>query len=313
MKMRNGTRRISCLLGVVLLLLTVSVANAQDERPEQGTDECTGCHEGLRHYWEDSAHASALSDPVFQEGWQAQGSPPECLQCHTTGFDPATAAYTEEGVACLTCHSPVPANHPDDMIPTDISSRLCGDCHVETFNQWELSGHAQEDLNCNNCHNAHTTELRAEHSQELCQTCHEAESHRYAMTAHAQEGLLCTDCHLRVDAEAPLGEGHGQRSHTFGVDLATCNECHANEMHAGEVGMVSFGTAEEAVSCYPAQVVEAQVNAPTSVEQHAVDDTPHGPSPLVYIVPAGFGVVFGSLMAPWVERRVRGDKNKGDK
>jgi predicted CXXCH cytochrome family protein len=321
------------LLGALLAILafaTLPTASAaplrQDATPVPNAQECTGCHEGLRGYWEQSAHGYALADPAFQEAWTQQGSPQECLACHTTNYDPETGEYTEGGVGCLTCHSPVPSNHPDTYMPTDVSSRLCGDCHLQTFNEWEISEHGQQGMTCNQCHNPHTAELRVESSQELCNSCHNTEGHYYSFTGHAKEGLLCTDCHLQVNDSPDAGTmGHGERIHTFKTDLETCNDCHLSDMHAeADTAMTGTGEAqtEPAVACYPAETTDLVASTSTEAgfvparqEVTAyVSPTPSGPGPLVYILPAGFGLIFGTMLAPWIERLAkRRREEKGDK
>lgn len=298
-----------CALLLVALVAAVEAAPPlQDSSPVPGSDECVGCHEGLRSHWEDSVHGQAATNPDFVAAWEQEGSPNECLQCHTTGFDPATGTYDEAGVGCLTCHSPIVADHPDQYMPTDVSSRLCGTCHLETFTEWQISNHGKEDLACSNCHNPHTTELREGSVQHLCETCHKNETHFYALTAHAEEGLLCTDCHLRV-SEAPLGEGHGQREHTFGVDLGTCNRCHESDMHAatttGEMPLPA--ETDRTVACYPEGVVPSEPTA----EPEVAATPPQPMNPIVFVVPAGIGLVFGALLTPWVEGVAR--KRKGEK
>ncbi|MFO7661567.1 MAG: cytochrome c3 family protein [Chloroflexota bacterium] len=309
-----------CLGLLVALALFARVPSAgaapllQDPTPEANAQDCTGCHQGLRGYWEESAHGHALTDPVFQAAWQEQGNPRECLECHTTGYDAETGTYREGGVACLACHSPVPSNHPDSYMPTDVSSRLCGTCHVETFNEWEVSDHGIQGMTCNQCHNPHTAAIRSGHSQELCQSCHNTQGHYYSFTGHAREGLLCTDCHLRINDSPEAGvEGHGKQHHTFKVDLHTCNSCHLQDMHA-EVDPTAMGVSTNAkadVACYPAEMVQpVAMTTPTSTA--TVSEIPHGPSPLVYVLPAAFGILFGAVMAPWVEHRVKGRQHRED-
>lgn len=292
---------------------TASV-HAQDATPQPNDQECIGCHEGLRGHWENSPHGKSTTDPKFQLEWKAKGSDPQCLTCHTTGYDPATGTYQSEGVSCLACHSPVPASHPDNMMPTDDSAQKCGSCHKETYAEWETSNHGAEDMTCNQCHNPHTSEVRAENSQELCKSCHNTETHYYAFTGHAEKGLLCTDCHLRVN-DAPDGSGHSQRHHTFKVDLNTCNACHAQDMHA-EVNLANKDALEPdpAVACYPAETV-ASINPTPEPTPAPVTTEPAGPSPLVYVVPAGIGLVFGTMIAPWVGRmssRRKDEKEEGE-
>lgn len=269
------------LCGALLLILAfvaLPTASAQDATPAPNAEECVGCHEGLRAYWEESAHGYALVDPAFQEAWTAQGSPKECLACHTTGFDPETGAYKEGGVGCLTCHSPVPSNHPDAYMPTDVSSRLCGNCHLDTFNEWEISAHGEQGMTCNQCHNPHTAKLRVVNSQELCNSCHNTEGHYYTFTGHAREGLLCTDCHLRVNDSPDAGTmGHGEREHTFKVDLKSCNDCHLGDMHSEADEAMPNASIEPNtdVACYPVESTETVEFTPARPEVTAfVSPTP---------------------------------------
>ena len=302
---RRGFIAMCCALAMVLLVTVVQAEPLyQDAQPEPGSDECIGCHEGLRTHWEAGAHAQAATNPEFQAAWQEQGSPEECLDCHTTRNveDPDMA----EGVACLTCHYPVVNDHPEQYMPTDVSSRLCGDCHLETFSQWETSMHAAEDLACSNCHSPHTTEIRAGNTQALCETCHDQETHNFAFTGHAKEGLLCTDCHLTV-TDSAMGEGHGQRSHTFEVNLETCNQCHSEEMHSA-VEDRPEGALKSEVACYRTDTELAEASAETAPAP--VTDTPLPATPWVYALPAAFGLVFGALVAPWVEDWFRGRRGE---
>ncbi|MBK7219238.1 MAG: hypothetical protein IPH95_19830 [Candidatus Promineofilum sp.] len=127
-KLIAGSALAVALLAAVLGLLAVPTANAaplrQDATPVPNAEDCTGCHEGLRGYWEQSAHGYALVDPAFQKAWMEAGSPDECLACHTTGFDPETGEFKEGGVGCLACHSPFPATTPKPTCPP-TSPRVC--------------------------------------------------------------------------------------------------------------------------------------------------------------------------------------------
>ncbi|MEZ4517101.1 MAG: cytochrome c3 family protein [Chloroflexota bacterium] len=293
---------IISLTAAIFMFMAVSSAFAQDEEPVASSEECIGCHEGLRANWEESPHAHALDNPAFQEKWEEEGNPSECLQCHTTGYDPATGEYAEGGVACLTCHSPVPDNHPDNMIPTNVSSEACGSCHVDTMSDLEHSAHGDANLDCSQCHNPHTTELRAEDSQTLCQSCHNEATHNYALAEHAEAGLLCTDCHLRVDTNAELGEGHAKSSHTFQVDLETCTGCHADAAHPETLMETVSGSAADDVACYPAQVLMETAPAVPVEAPDVAETPPSSVNPLVYILPAGIGLAFGMLIAPMISK-----------
>jgi hypothetical protein len=159
----------------------------------------------------------------------------------------------------------------------------------------------------------------------LCQSCHNTEGHFYSFTGHAREGLLCTDCHLTIAASPGVGEPeHGRRTHTFKVDLAACNACHLDDMHAEaeetDAEVITAAAEPDVVAVVeaapPAAPTLPSPPAPpaTSVPVAAdVSPTPHGPSPLVYILPAGFGLVFGMLLAPWVDRLSGRRRKNGEK
>lgn len=294
------------LIGLCLIcvFLVVGGVSAEEDPTLPRGETCTDCHEGLRNYWQHSQHAKALDDPTFQSAWEEANQDPECLSCHTTGFDPATGQYAAEGVTCTTCHYPIPKDHPDDYIPTDVSPRLCGQCHLDTYTEWEQSQHGAEDMACSQCHNPHTTELRAGDAQNLCQTCHQDEALHYAYTAHASQGLLCTDCHLRVNS-SDMGQGHGQRQHTFSVDLSTCSSCHSTEMHAAADAMSSQPTADQ-IACFRSDALPL-VDKSSDVSETAPTQQLN---PWSLALTAGFGIFFGVFLGPLISswrRRPQGE------
>lgn len=69
-----------------------------------GSKTCIGCHQNLHPEavggWHDSKMASTferIRDEPLRDN---------CLPCHTTGYNPETGHYSEEGVACEACHGP---------------------------------------------------------------------------------------------------------------------------------------------------------------------------------------------------------------
>lgn len=290
-----------CFAFPVGILAAVTVqAQTLDEQPTQ--NDCEGCHEIIQTHWKDSAHANSVQDPQFQQAWLVQGSPNECLSCHTTGFDPVAGTWEAESVACSICHNPAPNDHPEQIMPTDISSRMCGTCHLDTHAEWQGSIHGQEDLACVRCHSPHTTGLRADGVQALCQSCHNEEAHFFAYTGHADEGLLCSDCHLRV-SEAEMGDGHGRRVHAFTVDLDTCSQCHNEEMH--------YPTGDAMTAGENPGASEPVVSMASAVP---VQEEPDPVSPFGFAVLASLvGMGFGMIIAPWLEKWNRRVKDKGQK
>lgn len=301
---------IGLCLVLPLILITVQVGEARSrvqeaDPPPTEDNSCQSCHADTHADWMESMHGRATDNRAFLLEWKKDGNPQECLACHTTGFDPLTGEWAADGITCDSCHSPAPTDHPQEIMPTKSTAEDCGTCHVDTELQWRVSGHGQHDLSCVNCHNAHTTGIRASDPQELCRTCHNQESHFYEMTAHADQGLLCTDCHLRV-TDASVGEGHGQRIHTFGVDLRSCTQCHGQEMHypvqdamtaPQEVALIAEETPEEAT--------------PT-VEAPALNDDPQPANGANYILAVTIGLALGIIVAPGLDhlyRRMRRNRN----
>ena len=275
--------------------LTFAVTQAQTDPTVYGSDDCGDCHEAVTTQWENSAHGHASVAETFLATWVEQGSPQDCLRCHTTGFDPVTGSYEKEGVSCETCHPSDPAEHPQKIMQTDISSRMCGECHVDTFAEWETSQHGQEELTCARCHNPHSNELRLGSMQDTCRTCHKEETHFFTFTAHADEGLLCTDCHLQTKTE-PLGDGHSQISHTFSIGSDTCTNCHKEDMHlpASTTAENSEETAVMQAGFLPAGQSEERINT----SAHPSTTSPYN----FAILAALIGMAFGLVGSPWLEK-----------
>jgi len=270
-------------------VMATTAAQAQETDSVNLKEECQDCHEVIHDRWSDGAHGQSLSDPVFAQAWEEKGKPDGCLVCHTTEFDSETGTYEEGSVSCVVCHDPSPISHPDTIMFTNISSRMCGECHLDSYAEWSDSVHGQENLSCARCHSGHTGELRANSVQELCQSCHDDQAHSYTDTAHAKEGLMCADCHLRV-SDTEMGEGHGQRDHTFTVELETCANCHRESMHDPTVVMASLD------SYLP--VNDQDVSAESALSSVAPDPV----SPINFaVIAALIGLGFGIVMAPWLE------------
>lgn len=317
----------------VMINAVTPTAVAQTRLP----DDCNECHESVVINWEDSVHSQALADPTFQAAWHEQGSPDECLACHTTGFDAETGMYHEEGITCEACHAQPEGSthHPEQVMPTNRSSEACGQCHTGTHDEWQLSQHGAEDLSCVRCHNPHTTNLKTESVQDVCIACHNEEAYFFAYTGHAEKGLLCTDCHLRVTETDPQG-GHGTRDHTFAVDLTTCNECHEQEMHSAmqptmpltlqqtglsetQQGLMAgmVGTGELSASVETAVTPCADLETLQQARNHivyAAEGLPADPAaavpsadpaPLMYLIPTALGLLLGVMISPVLERQYR--------
>lgn len=284
------------------MLASFALVQAEEIDEPDGSGEsnslyCQACHQEFYSLWVDGQHGNASSDPEFLEAWQAQGSKRECLTCHASGYDEATGTYLEGGVSCNACHGPVPADHPNQPMPTDRTATLCGECHTETYFEWQISGHRAEDMDCQSCHDPHATGLKVESSSELCSSCHRTRASGFAHSQHSQVGMVCADCHLEPLGGEP-GDGHATRDHSFMVRLSTCNACHAYQMHDPvEVHDLSESAMSE-------ESIASSEEVTLSGEAGLV-------SPLGFSAVAGLvGMATGMVLAPWLEkwyRRIRED------
>ena len=292
-----------CTLVILPLAIVVSAADGPTKEGPVRTD-CIECHEGVVTHWEQSDHGQASSNKVFVDAWESEGSPDHCLSCHTTNFDSETGTWEADGISCMVCHSGQSGPHPETAMPTDPSTRLCGTCHTDTYDQFEVSAHNAGALVCVRCHNPHTTDLRTGAMEDLCIDCHNEESHYYNFTAHAQEGLSCNDCHLRI-SDSDMGEGHSRRQHTFEVDLVTCTECHGVSMHFPSVD--PDGDTQAMMWTAFGETEESATNTPTPLSN---EPDPTLPQPINYLLVAAVGMGFGIAITPWAESRFRQIKAK---
>ena len=289
---------------LILGFLTFAISQAQTIPEAYGSDDCGECHEVVTSQWENSIHNHASEAEAFVTAWTQQGSPPDCLRCHTTGYNQETGGYEKEGIACETCHPSNPAEHPQKIMHTDISAQLCGQCHVATFADWETSQHGEEELSCARCHNPHSNELRAGNMEDTCRACHKDETHFFTFTPHAEEGLTCTDCHFQTNNE-PMGNGHSQHSHTFSVGSDACTACHNDEMH--QPGNFSVQTGEEPT------VLQASFLSARGNEADGMMSEPLVNSSFNFaILAALIGMAFGLVGSPWLEQWQQRFQNQED-
>ncbi|TAK11035.1 MAG: hypothetical protein EPO32_13465 [Anaerolineae bacterium] len=285
------------LLALVAGMLAVVFTASASEPPQAANPpDCAECHTVVTDDWAHGPHATALTNEAFQADWQAKGSPQECLACHTTGYDPQTGTWQEGGVTCVTCHKPVPADHPEQSVmPTKITPETCGQCHLDPFAEFELSGHHEVAMNCQNCHSPHTGELKADSPEQMCQTCHKQEVHYYKYTEHALNNVTCVDCHLRVK-NVESTQGHSNRQHVFEANVESCNGCHSDGMHLPENKLsasVVDTLTTEALSLLPPD--ETLQIAPISEPA-----TTAAPSATAYVLVAMLvGLMGGMILAPY--------------
>lgn len=230
-----------CLLaGAAVGLATPARAEAphQETTPAapvtqySGSVTCAVCHKELHEMWTETLHSQAFSSPIFQRDWTELGSQTPCLACHTTGFNPVTGTYVQEGVTCESCHGPMVIGHPQYPMSVKADATLCETCHKSTTDEWRASPHAAAGIQCESCHDPHTQNPKAETITELCTNCHK-DSESFTHGTHAQAGLQCSNCHMysAPRTESPIG-GLVPTGHTFSVGSEACIGCHQDTVHS---------------------------------------------------------------------------------
>ena len=112
----------------------------------------------------------------------------------------------------------------------------------------------------------------------------------FPYSSHHKQGVSCIDCHLE-HLESTDRAAHTVPDHSFTANLATCNKCHAEQMHADAPAV--NGTTAPGQTVEPAPVVEAITVTPQ----------PTPVSPVGYAGLAGLvGLAAGMVLAPWLER-----------
>lgn len=249
---------VGCTLGLVLVGVSLlpgcpapgtgdGNANGNDNTAEKafvGAATCQGCHGDTHGDWSDTAHAGAL-ETLKAIG---QGANAACLPCHAVGFG-LTDGFVDEattselaGVQCENCHEAggAHARNPGDLAlrPTiNMASTVCGMCHTDahhpTFDEWQLSGHAE----------ALATLQGLSFARDECLECH-SQDYRYAaeqsggsgagkLAAQLQDGGLPTLATATLSIECVTCHGpHGGTAQAAQLrrpiaDL--CGECHTQE------------------------------------------------------------------------------------
>jgi len=198
---------------------------------------CQSCHPDEYEAWKNTTHAKATLDPVFQEQLSKSHDKQACLQCHTTGFDTGSGKFLSEGVTCEACHGPYKEGHPaGQTMQLPLASGTCRMCHENAFGEWETSKHAEKNIQCFDCHLAHTQGLRTGSQETLCSACHSDQQTQVTHSTHGINGVDCSGCHMAEQmkpAATQAGLEIPVRTHTFTVPADVCNKCHKSTIHSG--------------------------------------------------------------------------------
>lgn len=312
--MSNRIERFIIALVFALLAAgaTMIIASAQDATPPvvgaqgEGKEPCAGCHSKYQASWESGQHGQAGKDPAFLADWEAQGKPGACLVCHVTGYDPATATWTADGITCEACHT-TPKEHPKAPSTVDRSPDLCGQCHSDTrfgWQDWQGSTHYQRGMDCAVCHDPHSASLKklpvaegapdtATDPSQLCINCHKEVSMEFPYSQHHEQGVSCVQCHVE-HLEDQERDPHSMPDHSFQASLKTCNTCHSDQMH----GPTSAAPAPASETAAAVETEATSAPVPTEVTSEPAPVSPIGYAGLAGLI----GLAAGMVLAPWLER-----------
>ena len=275
-----------CALGVLIFLMLQLPNNEAGPPPTTAAyvpnDSCAriGCHADLNATFNQTGHARAYPDLISNPYHNKN-----CTPCHVvgagkpsiypaTGYDVTTDLPTYlQNVSCQVCHGPgslheaASSGQKLQTIGLVMNSSLCGSCHTgavgsqhhPTYNEWNISGHAERNLpsyiktnvQCANCHESwmamkliETGTLRTSYrtgSEDApltweigCPTCHDP--HSVGANGFAQlrvdENQICQRCHNAYGATyasepnvAPHHPMAEMRNNTagYGVDRSQTN------------------------------------------------------------------------------------------
>lgn len=289
-----------------------------DPVPLQAEEErCALCHPDIVETWEGGAHHLAFDDELFQSGWESQDFDQTCLECHTTGFVPATGEYVEGGVGCPACHGDSGEDHPPAPMDLDRANETCRNCHTVTYAEFRVSLHEANDMLCTSCHYAHTNGLRFETEVAQCLNCHSHQLDDFAHASHVQaRGMTCRNCHGYVEPGTERRpDGQYPSGHDFQENVVACLDCHKDikltPLNDGNNGTDGFETGEMAELISSGQEAAVRIS---ELEAYAetLELEARNRSNTGLLEGAAGGLLVGGVMAWLVTRRRPQELDEGE-
>lgn len=181
--------------------------------------------------------------PARLTGVIPQTAKPVCESCHPEEYAAwkNTPHAVGAGASCESCHGPYKEGHPDkSTMQLPMASETCKTCHAATFTEWQASLHAGKNIECFDCHNAHTQGLRTGSEEKLCAACHSGRQTQVAHATHGINGVNCADCHMAPESNATTAGSAkpvqgAVRSHSFKVASDVCAKCHESTIHTSNI------------------------------------------------------------------------------
>jgi hypothetical protein len=174
----KANRDIFLILNLLFLLSSCGFDHLTDIHTQDITaptaKDCGSCHVDQYAEWQKSSHARAFISPEYRmqtDNYQDE----ECLFCHIPGDvqdpDRQPRQYNrEEGITCVSCHlhngkmagphqsgalfTPHAISRSHLLDANGDSHKLCGVCHQETYDQWQLMQRETSFPSCLGCHGA---------------------------------------------------------------------------------------------------------------------------------------------------------------
>lgn len=222
-----------------------------------------------------NADTTAAAAADAQAIAQTPPGTPVCESCHEeTGviWEKSTHAGTGK-VTCESCHGQYKEGHPKaETMLLPMESETCHGCHADAFGEWETSKHGEKNLDCFDCHPAHSQGLRLATEEELCSSCHTDQNTVQAHALHDITAVNCTGCHMAVserEKQAAALEGKTAVSnHSFTVASDVCIRCHSSAAAASnQSGAPNRGESALQLQIATEQVAELEAQLNTAQAQ----------------------------------------------
>jgi hypothetical protein len=208
--------------------------------PYQSSDQCKGCHADQYQQYEDSMHAKAFTNPLFNSQYfneivpRAQRDPAlvqearGCISCHAptvfmnyTGLvsTPAQAGRFETGVTCDFCHTLGGYGDNGDYQQV-LSGKKQGPFLEEgaISHHSEYSGYMQLGEYCGRCHNA-TNHI----GLSVKSTYDEWRESIYGMSGSASI-ITCQECHMSKDGYLRNGSAEFERGQAAHMNIGSAEK-----------------------------------------------------------------------------------------
>jgi len=288
----------------VLSLIPAAAVNASPANQTTQPSDCNACHP---RSFTGEVHGLGINNPGFAAAWEAQGKSKDCLACHVTGYDPETGQWQLASITCQACHTPIPADHPDQNVPVNKSNELCASCHNDSrfgWDDWKKSVHYQQDMACSTCHDPHLPKSAASEAvSKICVECHQDISARSEHSTHSQAGVTCIKCHL--GPKKGNDEYHLVPDHSFKPVVETCSACHAGQMHDTNPTAVFTPTQTQVVDNTPVAKATPTIAGPSQPSSSGLAVSRDGVTGLTLVdmiffgsALLGIGAIGGLFLSP---------------